>query len=431
MNVRRLIVFSAALAPILASCLQDEEGWAPTSTEVADLDGIVAPHGTPTPSPTPLVGPFSPSRAGFDGPVHAIEPAIDGSGDFYVAGNFRTYNGESAPGIVRLDADGDIDAAFAVGSGFPGGDQVPYALAAATDGSGGIFLTGSFDNYNRAFVSRVLKLKRDGRIDWSFHPTLEDVDGFGYALMVAPDGSGDLYVGGHYIPTWDFGNDTWGIVRLNRDGTRDPAFSRPAGFQSVTYSIASAPGGRGEIYIGGTILLEDGTHHVAARLRPDGSVDPAFRAQGIGGQAAGALLVAPDGTWDLYVGGTFTSIGGVAVNRLARLNSNGSVDAGFQVASGVDDTVWTIKALPSERGDIVVGGSFSSYAGASQRGLVRLNPDGTRDLRLSVGGFNNAVTCIVAATNGSGSLYLGGGFTTYGTSAVGRIAALKAGGGLQ
>ena len=55
-----------------------------------------------------------------------------------------------------------------------------------------------------------------------------------------------------------------------------------------------------------------------------------------GGQNAGAAgfnapvrSLAPDGSGDLYVGGAFTSYKGTPVNRVVRLNVDGTVDVAF------------------------------------------------------------------------------------------------------
>ena len=93
------------------------------------------------------------------------------------------------------------------------------------------------------------------------------------------------------------------------------------------------------------------------------------------GQAAFALARQTDGK--ILVGGNFTSFDGVAINRIARLNTDGSVDAGFNPGSGADGEIRDILALPD--GGILVAGAFTTYDGAARNGLVRLLPDGSRD----------------------------------------------------
>ena len=56
----------------------------------------------------------------FNNTVLSITPAADGSGDVYVGGDFTTYNGAQTIRIVRLNANGTIDPAFATGVGFNG-----------------------------------------------------------------------------------------------------------------------------------------------------------------------------------------------------------------------------------------------------------------------------------------------------------------------
>src|SRR5262245_49743762 len=68
----------------------------------SDHDDDVA-GGTATPPPPPPA--FRKSR-GCNGPVNRLVATTDGSGDVYVVGALTTFNATSAPGVVRLNADG-------------------------------------------------------------------------------------------------------------------------------------------------------------------------------------------------------------------------------------------------------------------------------------------------------------------------------------
>jgi len=58
----------------------------------------------------------------------------------------------------------------------------------------------------------------------------------------------------------------------------------------------------------------------------------------------------------IVIGGDFTAVNGVNVNRLARLNSDGSVDLSFNPGGGANATV---RALALDGTSLVVGGDFT------------------------------------------------------------------------
>jgi uncharacterized delta-60 repeat protein len=156
-----------------------------------------------------------------------------------------------------------------------------------------------------------------------------------------------------------------------------------------------------------------------ARFTSSGALDPDFT---LGTMATGgvikALAVQPDGK--ILIGGTFTSYAGTARNRLARLNANGTLDTTFMATgTGFDGEVLEIVVLPDER--ILVGGSFTTVHGVSRANLVRLDSNGSRDNTFLNGlaGPNNIVRAIVPAGD---SLYFGGDFGSFNGVNTGRIA---------
>ena len=80
----------------------------------------------------------------------------------------------------------------------------------------------------------------------------------------------------------------------------------------------------------------------------------------------------------VVIGGYFTSVNGTAINYLARLNSDGSLDTSFgNGQAGVNGTVYAM-ALQSD-GKLIVAGGFYAVNGTSHNGIARLNNDGTLD----------------------------------------------------
>ena len=113
-----------------------------------------------------------------------------------------------------------------------------------------------------------------------------------------------------------------------------------------------------------------------ARLQPDGGLDGGFiPPSGLSASGSVTGLAASNGT--VWVTGTFTNLGGLPRNRVARLLSGGAVDPSFQSPFGATDTVAVVAVQPD--GKPLLSGAFSNLAGVAVTNLVRLNPDGSVD----------------------------------------------------
>jgi uncharacterized delta-60 repeat protein len=126
----------------------------------------------------------------------------------------------------------------------------------------------------------------------------------------------------------------------------------------------------------------------------------------------------------IVVGGDFTTMGGQPRNRIARLNSDGSLDTNFD--ADADYRVLSM-ALQAD-GEILVGGDFSSVNGKVRNSIARLNRDGSLD-----DGFNPDANIRVQslAVQTNGKILVGGWFTTMGGQTRNRIARLNRDGSLD
>ncbi|MEJ2406513.1 MAG: hypothetical protein P8171_19895 [Candidatus Thiodiazotropha sp.] len=357
----------------------------------------------------------------------SIVTAADGSGDIYVGGTFATSNGTTSNRIIRFNVDGTLDSNFETGSGF---SSVVSSIVPAADGTGDFFVGGDFTSYNGTNSNRIIRLNSDGTVDSGF-ALGSGFDNFVTSIVQASDGSGDIYVAGNF--TRYNGIESNHIVRLNSDGTVDSSFAVGTGFDIIVLALAPASDNSGDIYVGGTFTSYNGTNsNRIIRLNSDGTVDNSFSV-GTGFDAS-VLTIAPatDNTGDLYLGGTFTSYNGTNSHRIIRLNSDGTPDTGFAVNSGFNDLARSISSSADGTGDIYVGGDFTRYQDTDSIRIVRLNSDGTVDPGFAVGtGFNGYVQTVTEASDGSGNIYLGGLFTSYQNSPVTRIASLKPDGSIR
>ena len=139
--------------------------------------------------------------------------------------------------------------------------------------------------------------------------------------------------------------------------------------------------------IGGTFTEIGGVErNRIARLNSDGTLDTGFNPNSNG--LVFSILIQPDS--NMLIAGQFTTIGGVERNGIARLNSDGTLDTGFN--PNANDEVDTI-AIQSD-GKIIVGGDFTEIGEVGRNGIARLNSDGTLDTEFNpiIDGFIKSVS---------------------------------------
>jgi hypothetical protein len=354
----------------------------------------------------------------FNNTVWSVALPTDGSGDVYVGGDFSAYDGAQAIGIVRLNDDGTIDPAFATGLGFNG--SVRSVVPAGAPG-GNIYVGGDFTTYNGIQAIRLVRLNANG----SFDPAFATATGFNSTVHViahAGDGSGDVYVGGDFSAY--NGITANRLMRLNADGTVDPAFATGTGFNNTVFTVMPATDGSGDLYVGGAFTTYNGVSaNNLVRLNSNGTVDPVFDT-GTGFNNT-VFTLASAGSESLYVGGAFNNYNGSQVNGLVRVNSNGVRDLFLATGTGFNNTVFGLVPADDGSEDLYAGGAFTNYNGTQANNLVRLNSNGTVDLSFATGtGFSNSVLRVVPVGSGSGDLYVGGEFIQYQFTPIGRFVRL-------
>ncbi|MEG4632126.1 DUF4347 domain-containing protein, partial [Microcoleus sp. AR_TQ3_B6] len=171
------------------------------------------------------------------------------------------------------------------------------------------------------------------------------------------------------------------------------------------------------IYVGGYFTNIGGiARDRIARLNSDGTVDPTFNPNA----NSAVLAIAIDSSGNPIVGGGFTNIGGSTRNYIAKLNpTTGAADPTFN--PNADSDVLAIARDSS--GNPIVGGSFTNIGGSSRNYIAKLNPTtGVADPTFNANA-NGAVLAI--ARDSSGNPIVGGSFTNIGGSSRNRIAKLN------
>jgi uncharacterized delta-60 repeat protein len=351
--------------------------------------------------------------------IRSITTQPDGKN--ILVGDFTTFNGATVNSLVRLNADGTRDTAFTTNAG-TGADPNTTIWDAVVQPDGKIVLGGSFTTFNLKGHTRIVSLNSDGSVNSDFLPIL-GLTSFPNSIKIQPDGK-IIIVG-----SFTFFNNTPvnGIVRLNLDGNIDSGFTINTGTGSVSINQIAIQSDAKIVLVGNFTTFNGSSAIRIVRLNPDGTRDTAFTTNvgtGLSSQSALAIAIQPDGK--IIVGGGFTSFAGTTVNRIVRLNADGTRDTAFttNTGTGANQNVSTIAIQPD--GKIILGGNFTTFNGATVNRIVRLNADGTRDTAFTTN-TGTGLPSIVDSMNLQldGKIILGGGFTTFNGTTVGRIVRLN------
>ena len=383
----------------------------------------------------------------INGPVSAL--ALQSDGKILVGGSFGTVQpigvalALSRNNLIRLNANGSLDTAF---DPEPNGPVV--ALVVQSDGkivAGGTFTTvqpggaptvttatdGTVTTTaSKATITarnRLVRFNADGALDTPFDSNFNaEVS----ALALQSDGkiiAGGLFtalnpVGAPSVTTQNAdGTSTTTtvitrarLVRLNADGSVDGTFDPNPNGTVLTAAVQADQ----KILIGGaftalqalkpTAAANVTLRKYAARLNPDGTVDTTFDldlSEQLGNRVD-SIRLAPDGK--LLVAGNFVSLQptGTAArglrNHFARINTNGTLDTGFDPAAG-GAAGGQIKALAVQAdGKVVAVGAFTDLGGALTTNIARFATEGAPDLTFSTAlSADGPLNAVVVRPNGS------------------------------
>jgi len=349
--------------------------------------------------------------------------AVQSDGKILMGGSFTTFNGATVNSIVRLNTDGTRDTAFTTNTG-TGADTTVNTIAVQSDGK--ILMGGDFTTFNGVTVNRIVRLNSDGTRDTAF--TTNTGTGFNNTVQtIVVQSDGRILMGGSFTTLRGFTVNR--IVRLNSDGTRDTAFTTNNGTGASTTVETIAVQSDGKILMGGGLTTFNGvTVNRIVRLNTDGTRDTAFTTNTGTGADTTVNTIAVQSDGKILVGGTLTTFNGVTVNRIVRLNTDGTRDTSvFAVLEAANSTVRTI-AVQSD-GKILVGGDFTTFNGVTVNRIVRLNADGTRDTAFTTNtGTGASGIVFTIAVQSDGKILVGGSFTTFNGVTVNRIVRLNSDG---
>lgn len=425
------------------------------------LGGAFTRIGPMTGGGVPLVGETGQPAGAFprvDGWVASAVP--DGTGGWYIGGQFATVGGEPRGNLAHVLADGALDPLFAPAATHPyyGG----WISALALD-AGVLYVAGVFDTLDGEPRGDLGAVDADGRVT-AWAPAVATTDGTVVNLQALAIRGGEIIVAGRFN-TVDGEPRHW-LAALRPDGVLTSW--NPGATASYLGSVDS-------LAVMGDVVFAAGSFEAAGgQPRPglvalDSSGTATSWSPALAGDGWVGDLVADGGR--LYVGGRFTGVDGepraglaafdvagallpwnpaVEAANVVKLAAGGGVVyakyvvwsprltprlVAFDTAGA--RTAWdpdvgdegTLTTLAAAGGQVFVGGSFRWIGKASRRdGLAAIGPDGRvtdwnpgLDLAPLASGEVPAVHALAVL---GGAVYVGGAFDRIGGQARRNVAAV-------
>jgi uncharacterized delta-60 repeat protein len=266
--------------------------------------------------------------------VHDL--AVDAQDRIYVCGQWQTIEGAARPAVIRLNADGTLDAGYPSDARWLNNGK---RLALLSDGS--VIYNGNAAFLNGAVLEShaFLRLNPDGTANTDFSKRFADA---GYlragAMLFAELPGGRLQLMGDPFK----GGQNQRGVRFNLDGSPDPGWTTDITKSGLMTDIAiQADGG---ILVSGSF---SSPNRSLIRVQPDGKVDPAFVAPTPTGNGS---LVRLDRNGGIYWrdGSDFWKLG-----------ANGATNQDFKVDF---DSGGPLDVAFDSKGRIVLVGTFQNGA---------------------------------------------------------------------
>ncbi|MBL8802775.1 MAG: delta-60 repeat domain-containing protein [Planctomycetes bacterium] len=331
-------------------------------------------------------------------------------------------------GIARSSAfvDGSLDPTFNLADQANlGGGASGLVNAVAVQPDGKVLIVGVFQSYGGVTRGRVARLNAAGGLDYSF------AQGAGanfHLNSVALQSDGKVLIAGEFS-AYD-GVARAGIARLNADGSLDTSFNPGAGAGGPVSTVVVQPDGK--VLIGGNFMSYDGiTRRRIARINTDGSLDLSFdTGAGVNGNiSANVYAIALQHDGKVVVAGAFLSVNGTPRRSIARLNADGSLDTSFDPGTGPSGPQVRALAVQPD-GRLIIGGNFSAYNGTARVNLARVNSNGSLDTSFDAGAGPSS-PLMALALQPDGKLVIGGDFTSYGGFTIKSVARVHADGNLD
>ena len=303
--------------------------------------------------------------------VYALAEASNG--DLYAAGDFTTYDGQTRGRIVKITNSGQEVLTFNSGTGF---NSTIYSLV-LDELNNALYVGGAFDDYNGTTQRRLVKLDATtGALDTNFITTFGTA---GFVLAMLLDGLGGLYAVGSFTQYNSATNNR--IIKLDAStGAKDTTFVNTTGANSSVYKIFTD--GVDLFVVGAFTTMMGVSQNRVSKISPLGVVNASYAGTGANGSVTASAF---DSSNRLIIAMSQTQTWqGTAVNGLARLNTDGTLDTTFLTNNGTAFLLGYSHLANAQNepiaidaaGDIYITGEFGAFDGVALNRFVKLNNAG-------------------------------------------------------
>lgn len=346
---------------------------------------------------------------------------IDLQNDKIIAvGNFTTYNSINSNKIARLNNNGNFDNSFTIGTGF---NNSCLTVKVLNDNK--IVVGGNFTNFNNVERNLIAKLNEDGTLDSSFNLGSIAVElsiqiPF-YVNTIILLNSNEFFVGGN-TPHFNYVYRNGMMICQNNGNIT--SFNDGTGINgNVSYMLNSNDG---KYFVFGRFNKFNGlTNKNLVKINNNGTIDSSFNT-GLG--TSNTVLTADiQNDNKIIIGGYFTKFNSLTKNYITRINPDGSIDNSFNIGNGFNNYVTKLKILSD--GKILVLGQFTSYNGTNVNKLIKLNTDGTIDTSFNIGPINGSIITFEIDLNNK--ILIGGYFSNLNGTPVNSLVRLNQDGSID
>lgn len=310
--------------------------------------GLRSPYGAPVEIENGALAPVFPQVEGDS--VATTVP--DGAGGWYIGGFFSHVGGHERTGVAHILSNGTLDLQFNPRLMRNAGTMRGYVNSIVVHNNR-VYIGGRFEEVNGIPYGHLAALTTDGKLDTAWNPMSDGI------INTMAMGNGVLYVGGTFSTIGSKQQRFAAALDVNT-GAMTAWNPQP----NTEVAVMTYDSTDDTVYLGGffTTFGTATSRPNLAQVRADGVVTD-FN-PGVNGRVRAIALAARR----IYIGGDFTTLGGVKHWYVGSIEKSGAVNAwdpNITTSSG------KVYALTASSTALYVGGDFTNAGGLSRNMVFR------------------------------------------------------------